>query len=71
MKTISRHFFFFNEKILNAQKRISNQNQLTKQKQANKKQQRQQVFAHAQKFLRGWKSFILCFGAFCTLKIFS
>ena len=32
----------FYEKILNAQKRKSNQNQLTKQKQVNKKQQTQQ-----------------------------
>ena len=31
------HCLFFYEKILNAQKRKSNQNQLTKQKQANKK----------------------------------
>ena len=68
IRTISSQFIFFYE---NAQIRKSNQNQLTKQKQANKKQQRQQVFARAQKFLRGWKSFILCFGAFCTLKIFS
>ena len=36
---------FLYEKILNAQKRKSNQNQLTKKKQANKKQQRQEVFA--------------------------
>ena len=38
--------FFFYKKILNAQKRKSNQNQLTKQKQANKKQQIQQAFTH-------------------------
>ena len=45
--TLLGHFqanSFFYEKILNAQKRKSNQNQLTKQKQANKKQQKQQVF---------------------------
>ena len=39
-------FFFFYEKILNAQKRKSNQNQPTKQKQANKNQQRQQFLVH-------------------------
>ena len=33
-------FFFFDEKILNVQKRKPDQNQLTKQNQANKKQQR-------------------------------
>ena len=37
---------FFYEKVLNAQKRKSNQNQLRKQKQANKKQQRQQSSVH-------------------------
>ena len=34
-------YLVFYEKVLNAQKRKSNQNQLTKQKQANKKQQRE------------------------------
>ena len=37
------YLFLFYEKILNTQKRKSNQNQLTKQKQANKKQQKQQL----------------------------
>ena len=37
---------FFYEKVLNAQKRKSNQNQQTKQKQANKKQQTQQFFVN-------------------------
>ena len=44
--TILDLFIFYYEKILNAQKRKSNQNQPTKQKQANTKQQRQQIFAH-------------------------
>ena len=39
------YLFLFYEKILNTQKRKSNQNQLTKQKQANKKQQKQQLLA--------------------------
>ena len=50
IRTISSLFIlfylFFYEKILNAQKRKSNQNQPTKQKQANKAQQRQQFFWH-------------------------
>ena len=50
--TISSLFSFFYERILNAQKRKSNQNQLTKQKQANKKQQRQQFFACTKTFKR-------------------
>ena len=45
--TLLGHFqanLFFYEKILNTQKRKSNQNELTKQKQANKNQQKHHVF---------------------------
>ena len=50
---------FFYEKVLNAQKRTSNQNQQTKQKQANKKQQRQQFFTL--KTFQEWEN---CYFAF-------
>ena len=56
IKTIS----IFLRKILNAQKRKSNQNQLTKQKQVNEKQQRQRFFC-AKNLLRWGKLFILHF----------
>ena len=49
----------FYEKILNAQKRKSNQNQLTKQKQVNKNNKRNNFYA--QKLLRRKKLFILHF----------
>ena len=35
-------YFFFDEKILRAQKHVTSKNQLTKQKQVNTKQQKQQ-----------------------------
>ena len=57
---------FFYEKTLCAQKRKSNQNQWTRQKQVNKGNK----FSRAQKLLRGWKLFVLRFGAFLWLKFF-
>ena len=62
--------YFFYKKILNAQKRKSNQNQLTKQKQANKKQQRQHVFGR-KKTSKTVDDFCFAFLCFFTLKIFS
>ena len=52
-------FMFFYEKVLNAQKRKSNQNQQTKQKQANKKQQTQQFFVN--KTLQEGENCLFCF----------
>ena len=70
---LSRQFqacLFFYEKILNAQKRNSSQNQLTKKKLSKQKTTKATIF-RAEKLLRGETLFILRFGAFFTLKIFS
>ena len=61
--------FFFYEKILNAQKRKSNQNHLTK-KNKRTKNNKGKKFLRAEKLLRRSKLFPLLFGAFFTLKIF-
>ena len=60
---------FFYEKILNAQKRKSNQNHLTK-KNKRTKNNKGKKFLRAEKLLRRSKLFPLLFGAFFTLKIF-
>ena len=46
-KPVYLFIYFFDEKILHAQKHVTSKNQLTKQKLANTKQQRQQFFTRA------------------------
>ena len=70
IKTILSQFIFFLQKDFERTKTQINQNQPTKTKITEQKTTMATVFLHVQELLREWKSFVLGFGTFLTLKIF-